>query len=188
MAETWRAVVDRVLREGEEQLDLSSLFLGAEEAAEVAEKLRGSSNSVRKLALHRNQLGDGGARAVAELLRSNPPALVEVNLSDNNIGVDGISALADALRDNTAVRDFLVAFNKGVDGRASGSKVEAAAGIDSLVAAIGVNTTLEEVCVANVVDPPQGAIDDALEDTEGRRSGRERFLTGPVTKAARKSH
>jgi Ran GTPase-activating protein (RanGAP) involved in mRNA processing and transport len=187
----WRAEVDHVLREGEEDLNLHDMSLGAEGAAEVAENLRGSTNAVKVLTLEDNKIGDGGAQSVAELLRSNPPALEEVDLSYNDIGRNGISALADALRHNTTVRTLDLDCNKGVDPdpKWGGSAAEAAAGIASLVAAINVNATLREVDVSFNDDsnPHQKTIDAALADTEGRRAGRERFLTGPLTKAARKS-
>jgi Leucine Rich repeat len=166
-------------------LRLNSRFLGDAGAAEVAEKLRGTSNASKLLILNDNKIGDEGARAVAELLRSNPPALEVVGLNHNFIGRDGIAALAAALRENTTLQVLHVGRNKGVDPdpQWGGTEAEAAAGIDSLVAAIGVNTTLERSWVDNSA---QKTIDAALADTEGRRAGRERFLTGPLTKAARK--
>jgi Leucine Rich repeat len=188
--EDWGAEVDRVLREGEETLDLAGKFLSDVDSATVAEKLRGSSNSVEYLELSRNRISDGGARAVAELLRSNPPALEFVSLSDNRIGGDGISALAAALRENTTVRVLYLGGNKGVDPDPhwGGIEAEAAAGIESLLAAIGVNTTLEKVGV-NVfpVNPYQKPVNAALADTEGRRAGRELFRSDlPMTKSAGK--
>jgi hypothetical protein len=47
-----------------------------------------------------------------------------------------------------------------------------------------VNTTLERV-VVNDFSPQKKAINKALADREGRRFGREQFLFGPTTKAAR---
>jgi Leucine Rich repeat len=185
-----RAEVDRVLREGEEALYLDSISMGTEGAAEVAEMLRGTSNAVKRLYLGGNKIGDGGALAIAEFLRSNPPALETVYLNENNIGCDGIVALADALRENTILQELCLWGNKGADSdpRLGGTEAEAAAGIDSLVAAIGVNTTLEEVLVNNsgTSDHPK-TIDAALADTEGRCAGRERFLNGPATKSVHKS-
>jgi Leucine Rich repeat len=140
------------------------------------------------LELSDNHIGDGGARSVAELLRSNPPALEEVYLAYNNIGRDGIAMLAEALRHNSCVRVLYVSVNKGVNpNRLGGSAAEAAAGIDSLIAAIGNNTTLERVVVDAADSLPQTTINAALADTVGRRVGRERFLTGPLTKAVRKN-
>jgi Leucine Rich repeat len=183
----WRTKVDRVLREGKDRVDLQQKGLGADGAVEVAEKLRGTSNAVKTLYLEDNKIGDGGARSFADLLRSNPPVLEEVDLGDNNIGRDGIAALADALRENTTLRRLELYQNKGVDPRLGGTEAEAAAGIDSLVASIGVNTALEEVCVHVArSNPHQKTIDAVLADTEGRCAGRERFLSTPMTKAARR--
>jgi Leucine Rich repeat len=185
----WRVAVDRVLREGGKELYLMNASLGDEEATGVTEKLRVSSNAVKKLYLGWNKIGDGGARSVAELLRSNPPALKVVTLFENNIGRDGIAPLAAALCHNTTVRRLNLDCNKGVDPdpKWGGSEAEAAAGIDALVAAIGVNTTLEKVWVdSSGASRHQKTINAALADTEGRRAGREHFLSTPTTKAARK--
>jgi Leucine Rich repeat len=168
---------------------LNNMSLDAAEAAEVIEKLRGTSNAVKKLWLSFNTIGDGGARAIAELLRGNPPELEEVYLSHNNIGRDGIAALGDALRENTTVRRLYLHQNKGVDPHPwwGGREAEAAASIDALVAAIGVNTTLIEVDVRGLGNNPhQKTIDAALADKAGRRTAREHFLSTPVTKAAGK--
>jgi Leucine Rich repeat len=187
--EAARAELDRVLLEGGEELNLRNKSLGDEETAEVAEKLRGNSNAVKELYLRSNKIGDGGARAVAELLRSNPPELEWVDLGDTDIGRDGIAALADALCHNTTVRVLWLDQNNGVDPdpKCGGSEAEAAAGIDSLVAAIGVNATLMRVSVGVPTSPHQNTIDAALADTEGRRAGREQFLAElPMTKSAGK--
>jgi Leucine Rich repeat len=185
------AEVDRVLREGEEDLNLFDKSLGELEVEGVAEKLRGTSNAIKKLYFGWNEIGDGGARAIAELLRSNPPALEVVNLGANNIGPDGIAALADALCHNTTVRVLWLEGNRGVDPdpQWGGTESEAAAGTDSLVAAIGVNTALGNVFVDSVGSNPvhQETIMAALADKAGRRAGREQFLAElPMTKSAGK--
>jgi hypothetical protein len=187
-AQDWRAKLDRVLHDGEETLALNFKSLGDAGAAEVAEKLRGTSNAVKMLWLCNNKIGDGGAQSVAELLRSNPPALKVVHLVYNNISRDGIAVLADALRHNTTVRSFYLGSNKGVDPdpKWGGTEAEAAAGIDSLVAAIGVNTTLQTVFVGTV-NPHVKPISAALADKDGRLAGREQFLADlPMTKSAGK--
>jgi hypothetical protein len=71
--------------------------------------------------------------------------------------------------------------NPGVDATAKGgSEADAALGIESLISAIGGNTTLEKVRVnVDFTNVPQFQVMNALEDTEGRRRGR----TGPLTKA-----
>jgi Leucine Rich repeat len=188
--EDWRATLERVLRKGKSQLGLYNRFLGDAEAVEFAERLRGDGgNGLRRLWLSTNKIGDGGAFAIAELLQSDKCALEEVYLSDNDIGPDGIAALADALRQSTAVTKLYIFGNRGVDASAEGgSDADAAEGVASLVSAIGVNTTLKAVVVESPVfdpTPRQKALDAALADSEGRRRGRERFLTGPLTKAAR---
>jgi Leucine Rich repeat len=185
----WRVEVDRVLCDGNEELYLSNWSLCTEGAAEVAEQLRGTSNAVQMLDLSNNKFGDGGARSVGELLRSNPRALEEVDLGDNDIGRDGVAALADALRVNTTVRQLYLDRNNGVDPQWGGSAADAGAGVDSLVAAIGVNTSLQMVDVTSMMgpNPHQATINAALADTQGRRAGREQFLADlPMTKSARK--
>jgi Leucine Rich repeat len=124
------------LRAGDVELNLQQKSLGADEAEEVAEKLRGTSNAVKTLYLNSNTIGDDGARSVAKLLRSNPPALEKVHLHYNDIGRDGIAALAEALRENTTVWELYLWGNKGVDPNPEypefgGSEAEAAAGIES---------------------------------------------------------
>jgi hypothetical protein len=200
----WRAEVDRVLREGKEDLDLDGCSLGDAEAAEVAEKLRANPNNVKQLHLYRSKIGDAGATALAALLRqdngdgssdaesasetgdsgSGGAALEWLNLQLNAIGRKGIADLSDALRHNTTLKCLWLIDNPGVDAEKS-SEAEAAAGIDSLLSAIAVNTTLELVSVGLPTDPHQKTIKAAMADTEGRKRGRERFLSGPMTKAAR---
>jgi Leucine Rich repeat len=187
----WRQELARALSEGSTELDLDEMSLGDDGAAEVADGLRGSSfNNVDELSMAENMIGDAGASALAELLRSNPPALGHMSLADNLIGQVGVTELSDALRVNTTVRYLYLAGNKGVDDSSEGgSKAEAAAGIASLVAAIGVNTTLDQVHVygyMGIPAPHQQTIDAALADSAGRASGREQFLAGPLTKAAHK--
>jgi Leucine Rich repeat len=198
----WRAELDRVLRAGEGKLDLSQCSLGDAEAAEVAEKLRANRNNVKELHLFYNEIGDAGATALAALLRqdsgdgssdaesasetgdsgSGGAALEILYLQFNAIGRKGIADLSDALRHNTTLWGLFLARNPGVDARKI-SEAEAAAGIDSLLSAIAVNTTLTRVHVG--VDGHRKTIEAALADTEGRKRGRELFLSGPTTKAAR---
>jgi Leucine Rich repeat len=201
----WHAEVDRVLREGEDELNLSQCSLGDAEAAEVAEKLRANRNSVNDLNLaFNNKIGDAGATALAALLRqdngggssdaesasetgdsgSGGAALEYLQLQFNAVGRKGIANLSDALRHNTTLLELYLFGNPGVDARKS-SEAEAAAGIDSLLSAIAVNTTLVLVHVDYDGNPHKKTIDAALADTEGRKRGRELFLSGPMTKAAR---
>jgi Leucine Rich repeat len=200
----WRAELDRVLRAGEEKLDLRECSLGDAGAAEVAEKLRANRNNVKNLYLGGNKIGDAGATAIAALLRQNNgdgssdaesasgmgdsgsggAALEYLYLHFNTIGRKGIADLSDALRHNTTLRELWLARNPGVDA-AKSSEAEAVAGIDSLLSAIAVNTTLTTVRVVLSSIPHQKTIEAALADTEGRKRGRELFLSGPMTKAAR---
>jgi Leucine Rich repeat len=197
----WRAVLDRALREGEETLDLSRLPLGNPGAAEVAERVLNASGKVclRRLDLQSATVGDVGAAAVAELLRNrnddhdgdkcgNIPLEI-LSLQGNGIRLAGIKALADAVKRNSCLRVLNLWDNPGVYDDPDpqvGSEVEEKSGIEALVAAIGVNTALEHVPVHIESDPRQQAIDAALADSEGRRLGREKFLTGSLTKAAHK--
>jgi hypothetical protein len=57
--EDWRAELDRVLRKGEVMLNEERL--GAEGAADVAGKLRGTRNSVKRLLLDDTNIGDAAA-------------------------------------------------------------------------------------------------------------------------------
>jgi Leucine Rich repeat len=179
----WRAELDEVVQwGGQEVLDLMNMSIGDTGAVEVAEKLGGGSNKVRGLYLSNNGISDVGAAAIAELLRGDK-IVEDVTLAWNDIGADGMAALADALRHNTTLRDLKVFGNRGVDPE-RGTEAEVAAGVESLLAAIAVNTTLERV-VVNDFSPQKKAINKALADREGRRFGREQFLFGPTTKAAR---
>jgi Leucine Rich repeat len=185
----WRAELERVLARDADDLVLNTVVsLGDAEVVEIAQRL--SASSVKTLCLSLHQIGDRGAAALAELLRSGACALEWLALDFNQIGSDGVIALADALRENVTVKELYLAGNIGVDARATGSsETEAAAGIASLVAAIGVNTVLEKVDVAGdfvPATPHQKTLDVALGHLLQRQLGRERFLSGPVTKAARK--
>jgi Leucine Rich repeat len=198
----WPAELDRVLREREERPKLVKCSLGDAGAAEVAEKLRAKPNNVKQLDLSVNEIGDAGATALAALLRqdngdgssdgesacemgdSGGTALEWLNLGVNAIGRKGIADLSDALRNNTTLQVLLLDFNPGV-AAAKSSEAEAAAGIDSLLSAIAVNTTLRTVSVGGLSNPQKKTIKAALADTEGRKRGRELFLLGPMTKAAR---
>jgi hypothetical protein len=184
--EMWREKLDYVLRKGKEELGLSHDF-GDAGAAEVAKKLRGAK--VKKLYLTQSAVGDVGAAAVADLLRDNNETSLEwISLRSNLIGRDGIEALADALRYNNTVKTLLLFGNPGASGdpeTEGGSDAEVEAAIAALVAAIGVNTRLEEVRVdyPGYDEASQRAIDAALAATEARQRGR----NGPTTKAAHKS-
>jgi Leucine Rich repeat len=175
-------------------LCLANYSLGDTGTAYVVERIRGS-RSVAALSVPNNAIGDAGAAALADLLRGKDGMTLErVQLDQNNIGRDGIEVLADALKQNTTLRELQITDNPGVDPTAAaadasggGSDAEAAAGgVAALVAAIGVNTALELVAVGLSTSNHQRALFTALEDTEARRSGRERFLTGSLTKAANK--
>jgi Leucine Rich repeat len=161
--------------------------------AVIVEKLRAAtSNAVKELNLNDNALGDAGALHVARLLGRDDDnrggaSLEEVYLDDNDIGHDGVEILADALRHNTTLLELTLEGNPGVDASVEGSSdADVAEGIDELVSAIGVNTTLKWVRVnISQSHPHQKRLNAALADTEGRRAGRDRFLAGPLTKAAR---
>jgi Leucine Rich repeat len=195
----WRDELDRVVRsgggeeEGEEGaiLDLQKRHLGDAEITQVAERLsQGDAQHVKFLNVHGNCFGDAGAASIAELLReaSGKKAALEcVNLTSNCIGPEGILALAGALRENSTLTQLSLWRNPGVDARGGLSNgADAAAGVDSLVAAIGVNTTLQIVDVGRF-SPHNKTVLAALADTDGRHLGRERFRARPLTKAVRKS-
>jgi Leucine Rich repeat len=179
---TWREKVQRALMKGG-LLSLTDEFLGDAEVAEIAQMLRESAgNEVKYLHVDMNDVGDAGAVAVAELLRGNPP-LETVLLGCNKIGADGIAALADALCENTHVKELILWANRGVDAERPGSSdEEAAAGVESLVAAIAVNTTLERVAVGGK-NPHQKAVDAALADSHRG----DQYDPGQLTKSAGKT-
>jgi hypothetical protein len=177
----WRKELNRVLSDGSSEMTLNELSLGDSDVAEVAEKLRGSKTAVWRLALRDNNICDAGAAALAELLQDDSgTSLGELDLCDNRIGCGGIEVLAGALKNNTALRGLWLNGNTGVDP----TEEEGLVGIDLLLSMIGVNTTLIELGVADV-STFQDALDAALQDMASRGSGREQFLNGPVTKAAR---
>jgi Leucine Rich repeat len=190
-SEEWREELENTLRDGLEDLYLFDLSVGAAEMAEVAKRLRERKTAVKSLHLSKNSIGDAGAHSVAELLRENGggdgsdgrTAVEEVNLQENGIGRDGIEAVANALRHNSTVRRLFLQGNPGVDPEQG--EAEAAAGTEALVAAIGVNTTLERVVGGSMCESDVDCFNAALKDTEGRRRGRELFQNGPSTKAAR---
>jgi Leucine Rich repeat len=172
----WRVELDRVMREGEEELDLTRMALGDAEVSQIAETLRGGNAPVCELRLGFNAFGDSGALALAGLLRENNPSLKLLDLRYNDIDYAGMGALADALKHNSSVGKLHL---QGNPNQGLGRSV----GVDLLVGAINVNTTLEAVNVSGV--PQVEAVGAALRDMEGRIRGRERFLSGPLTKAAR---
>jgi Leucine Rich repeat len=182
----WRAELERVLHDGSDTLTLFGKSLGDAGAAEVADRLRGNA-SVTGLFVPNNTLGNTGAAALADLLQDSSDgggtALERVDLSYNDIGATGVAALADGLRQNTSVAHLVLTGNPGVDSTIS-TEEEAAAGLEALISAIGVNTTLETVDVGRNNDLPRTSLTIALNDEEGRRRGREREH-GPLTKAAR---
>jgi Leucine Rich repeat len=194
----WRDELDRALSSGDEQLFLFAKSLGDAEVAEIAQRLRGSDgNAVRKLFLGFNDFGDHGAAAIAELLCHNgggggggdngeyEVTLEVVSLQNNAIGRDGIEALAGALKHNNSVRELGLEGNPAVNAFAENfNNPDVVASIDYLVSAIGVNTTLEIVSLGGF-NPRQEILAAALADVEGRARNRERFLSGPLTKAAR---
>jgi pimeloyl-ACP methyl ester carboxylesterase len=179
----WHAELYHLLREGGERLDLKGRSLGAAGAAVVAEEL--PLSAVRNLHLDSNGIGDQGAASIAELLGAGASSVEVIYLQLNDIGRDGIEALATALKRNSTLRGLHLSGNKGVDPNV-GTEAEAAPGIEALISAIGVNTTLEAVEVGDF-NPQQNIVDAALADTERRRLGRGKFLAGSVTKAAHKT-
>jgi Leucine Rich repeat len=183
----WRVELERVVREGEPILVLQNMFLGDFEAGEIAETLR-TCHTVKTLELGWNNIGNIGAIAVAELLRSDSgaTALEVVNLSRNEIDLPGVEALANALKENTTLRDLHLFRNPGVEPSGKGTRAQDPAGVRLIIAAISVNTSLEYVFVSSL-GPDHPTIDRALADKEGRARGRERFLSAPLTKAARKT-
>jgi Leucine Rich repeat len=191
-ADEWRAELERVVAEGETMLILKGMSLGDAEVVKIVEMLH--DTTVSTLDLGTNKIGDAGACAVAELLHRNEndadsaTTLEVLRLARNDIGVPGIGALADALKENTTLRDLHLFRNPGVDSSVDGTAWEdTEAGISLLIAAIGVNTTLEKV---RVVFPQtsrrQKPVRLALENFEKRRRGREQFTGGSLTKSARK--
>jgi Leucine Rich repeat len=198
-APAWRAELDRVLSEGENQLNFYGETLGDTGAAELAGVLQNGGKTVKRIYFGNCGIGDAGAAAIAELLRDNNGGqekgeditggidLEVLNLQDNTIGRAGVEALATALKQNTTLQYLWLRGNLGVDpSKEGGSELEAMAAVTSLVAAIGVNTTLEKVSVSLTnMSELQQSIERALADNAGRRRGRERFLSGPMVKAAR---
>jgi Leucine Rich repeat len=174
--------------EGSSVLRLSKRRVGDAGAKAVAANLlqAGEASIVRVLRLEDNAIGDAGAAALAELLSSRGgAALSDVYLSGNDIGPAGISALADSLRRNFSLIELRLLGNPGVDSF-YGTDDEVASGIDALIAAVRVNTTLKRVSVAMFdADSRQKAVDAALADTEGRLRGRALEYTESLTKAAR---
>jgi hypothetical protein len=185
----WRAEIDRVVREEDDQVFFDNKFMSEREVEEAVQWLRGGKTRVRRLHLQNNSVfGNAGAAALAELLQDNGgengTAVEEVFLFDNEIGCEGVGALADAIRHNTALRSLLLRTNRGVD--PVYGEADAKTGIEALISAIGVNTTLELVSVG-AENRFQELVDAALADVAGRLRGREHFLSMPLTKAARTS-
>jgi hypothetical protein len=80
----WRQELERVLREGDEDLYLCGLYLGPAEAEEVGKALRKQRKAVRRFPP--NKLGKRGAKAAAELLRRDTCVLEEVSLNNYSLG------------------------------------------------------------------------------------------------------
>jgi Leucine Rich repeat len=191
----WKAQLDRVLRNGEKNLDLRGEALGDLGVGKLVGKLvkKKNENNVGELLLDFCEIGDAGAESLAALLRSNPPALYDVRLNNNKITQQGIRALAESLKQNRTLKSIDLFLNPGFDVPGLGLEplhddgdLDPSMLVQSLIAAIGVNTTLEGVSVAVYSDDPlQVTIDAALQDTEGRQRGRQEYGGGPMTKAAR---
>jgi Ran GTPase-activating protein (RanGAP) involved in mRNA processing and transport len=84
----------------------------------LADAVASHNNTLRKLHLHKNNIGNEGARFLAEaLLRRTSTttatsSLEKLYLGDNHIGADGARCLADALRSpNSALRHLYLHHN-----------------------------------------------------------------------------
>jgi Ran GTPase-activating protein (RanGAP) involved in mRNA processing and transport len=173
---SWRVSLEDVLREGDGKLDLRRSDLFDEDAATIAERLRGSNSSVTRLFMGGNNVGDKGAAALAELLRDNG-GLRLLDLSENKISGEGVRALAGSLKQNNSLSTLWLMMNT------FWLETGAVAAVESLVSAIGVNTALDRVLFGPSSNRHQKAVNDALADVEGRRRGREQFLSGSVKSA-----
>lgn len=75
------------------------------------------NNTLQKLDLSHNQIGDEGARTLGTVLMKKDIALVYLDLTDNEIGSDGAVELAGALRVNMTIHSCYLKLNRiGDDG------------------------------------------------------------------------
>jgi Leucine Rich repeat len=95
--EEWCAELERVLRSGEDMLNLKNMYLGDADVARVAEMLSGTGGGqVKKLMLSANRIGEAGLLALERLLESTGCVLEHVGF--NEVGSEFIKRVAGALK------------------------------------------------------------------------------------------
>ena len=97
------------------RLDLHVNQIGDAGAKDLATALQ-TNRSLTTLDLHVNQIGDAGAKDLATALQTNT-SLTTLDLHGNQIGVEGAKALAEALHTNTSLTTLGLRHNIiGVEG------------------------------------------------------------------------
>ena len=115
-----------------EKIYLGNNEIGDEEAKHLAEALK-VNKSLKEIDLWSNKIGDEGAKHLAEALKVNT-SLKEINLRYNNIGVEGAKHLAEMLKVNKTLELIILGSNNIGD-----------EGAKELAEALKANTSLKEI-------------------------------------------
>lgn len=91
---------DLILMTGNEDVSYMDKFLGDENIAMLAEKMKISLK--RKLVLRGNSIGSTGAKALADLVAAQD-SLIHLSLEWNHIGSNGAESFAEALLTNRSL-------------------------------------------------------------------------------------
>lgn len=69
-----------------------------------------NNNTIVKMNLDKNNIGDEGAKYIADALKTNT-SLIELSLTHNLIGNEGAKHIADALKTNTSLKELNLSHN-----------------------------------------------------------------------------
>ncbi len=112
-----------ILMTGNEDISYMDKFLGDENIAVLAEKLKVSTK--RKLVLRGNSIGSTGAKSLADLVAAQD-SLIHLSLEWNHIGSNGAEFFAEALLTNRSL-SYLDLRNNSIGSEAAVSLAESLA-------------------------------------------------------------
>lgn len=136
---------------GNKSVKVVNCYLGPRFCGVFSDVLK-VNNTIKKVDLWGNNLGDQDARSISEALKANK-SLKELRLGRNNFSSEGARAFADALKVNQVVKCIFLGCNS------IGSE-----GARAIADALKVNQTIEMISVAdnNIDSEGAQAIADAL--------------------------